>query len=251
MTGHAVAPDSVHVWRGFKAADKPYADFATFLGSVFVPACALLQPRAGLAAYIPSMVPPDSKPMTVPDQTALMFWTDKDQHDAAFKKVAVRAYSNLHGDAYDTKLSKANFPVRFGGTVAVEQPYFLVDQPADWMHGHVHHIVGARPESQSEDDFLAAISGWATGYAAGKSAGIDNVLLCVGNDYVALWEHAADADTPFAVGLDALVTPVLDKTAETYTPPAGLWDDWPGIDLTAHDCINIQLRRPPVPEASA
>jgi hypothetical protein len=250
MTGHAVAPDSVHVWRGFKAAAKPYADFATFLGSVFVPACALLQPRAGLAAYVPSMVPPAGKPPTVPDQTALMFWTDKNQHDAAFRKVAVRAYSNLHGDAYDTKLSKADFPIGFDGAVAPEQPYFLVDQPADWMHGHVHHVVGARPATQGEDDFQAAIAAWAKGYAASKAARIDNALLCMGRDYVALWEHAADADTPFAAGLAALVAPMLDRTAENYTPPAGLWDDWAGIDLIQHDCINIQLRRPPVPEAA-
>jgi hypothetical protein len=244
MTGHAVAPDSVHVWRGYKAAAKTDVAFAGFLGSIFVPACALLQPKAGLTAYVASMVPPANKPATMPDQTALMFWTDKGQHDAAFKKLGVRVYSNLHGDAYDTTRSKADFPIPFAGTVAVEQPYFLVDQPADWMQGFVRHIVGARRPDMSGEDFTAAMAEWAQGYSQSRNEGIDNALLCVGADYAALWEHAAHADTPFDAGFSNLVTPMLDRTAENYTPPAGLWDDWPGIDLTEHDCINFQLKRP-------
>jgi hypothetical protein len=211
---------------------------------VFVPACALLQPNAGLCAYVPTMVPQADKPAGVPDQTALMFWSDKDQHDKAFKTVAVRAYTNLHGDAYDTKRSSAQFPIAFAGTVAAEQPYFLVGQPADWMRGYIHHFVGARPPAQAPADFLAAIAAWAAGYAGRKAADIDNALLCAGNDYVVLWEHSASADTQFAAGIADLAVPSLDRVAENYRPPAGLWDDWPGIDLDAHDCINIQLDRP-------
>lgn len=244
MTSHPVAPDSVHVWRGYKAPQKAYADFSKFLGTVFVPSCALLQPNAGLCAYVPTMVPQTNKPAGVPDQTALMFWVDQDHYSGAFKKVAVRAYTNLHGDAYDTKISSAQFPIVFAGEVKGEQPYFLVDQKADWMLGHVYHFVGARPQSQSPADFLAAIAKWATGYSAHRSPAIDNALLCAGNDYVALWEHSSAADTPFGEGIDGLATSCLNRVAENYVPPATLWDDWPGIDLDTHGCINIQLVRP-------
>src|SRR5437870_879803 len=95
-----VAADSVHVWRGFKAASTTYDNFATFLGNVFVPACSLLQPNAGLRAYVPSMTSQENKPAAVPDQTALMFWADQAAYTNAFKTPAVRAYTNLHGGAY-------------------------------------------------------------------------------------------------------------------------------------------------------
>jgi hypothetical protein len=244
MKHHPIAPDSVHVWRGYKAAGKPYADFAQFLGNVFVPACALLQPRAGLCAYVPTMVPEANKPSGVPDQTALMFWRDQTAYSDAFKKLAVRAYTNLHGDAYDTKTSSAQFPVALAGAVKAEQPYFLIAQNADWMLGYVHHLVGARPQNQTSADFLAAVGNWAKDYATRRDSRIDNALLCAGNDYLALWEHSDVTDAAFAQGTDALATPCLKQVAENYKPPAGLWDDWPGIDLGAHGCINIQLERP-------
>ena len=72
-----VAPDSVHVWRGFKAEGKDWIDFAKFLGQVFIPTGSMLQPGAGLHAFIPSMPNQAGKPSTVPDQTALMFWTNQ------------------------------------------------------------------------------------------------------------------------------------------------------------------------------
>jgi hypothetical protein len=244
MKSYSVAPDSVHVWRGYKATQTSYADFSKFLGNVFVPACALLQPNAGLCAYVPSILPPETKYDGVPDQTALMFWWDQNAYNGAFKKLAVRAYTNLHGDAYDTKISSAQFPVLFAGEVKAEQPYFLIDQHADWMIGYVHHFVGARPKAQAPTEFLAAVSAWAEGYAGRKDGRIDNVLLCAGNDYVALWEHGASPDAKFAQGIEGLATACLNRVAENYMPPAGLWDDWPGINLDEHGCINIQLRRP-------
>jgi len=244
MSRHPVAPDSVHVWRGYKAPQKGYGDFSKFLGTVFVPSCALLQPNAGLCAYVPTMVPPVGKPAGVPDQTALMFWADQDHYAGAFKKVAVRAYTNLHGDAYDTTLSSAQFPVQFAGDLKAEQPYFLLNRKADWMLGYVYHFVGARPQSQAPKDFIAALATWASSYETHHKSSVDNALLCVGNDYVALWEHSATADGSFGHGIGNLATPCLDRVAENYVPPATLWDDWPGIDLDAHACINIQLVRP-------
>src|SRR6266436_6725454 len=124
MTGkpdpYSVAPNSVYVWRGFKAAGAAYADFAKFLGSVFVPACALLQPSVGLRAYLPTMVPQAGKPAAVPDQTALMFWATPQSHDLAAQAIAVRIYQNLHGDAYDMVRSKLpEVPIAFPTTAPI------------------------------------------------------------------------------------------------------------------------------------
>lgn len=240
-----VAPDSVHVWRGFRAPGKTYEEFAAFLGAVFVPACSLLQPNAGLRAYVPSMPSQNGKPPTVPDQTALMFWATQQAYSDAFKTVAVRAYTNLHGGGYGPG-SSAQFPVPLGRQVVAEQPYYLFDNPADWMLGTVRHLVGARPDAQTAEEFLAAIQTWAVRYQQGKPAGVDAALLCAGNDYVVFWEHWSEGQSVSGSpldGLSQLVTPYLNKVAEPVAPE-GLWEDWPGFDLTRQDCMNVQLPRP-------
>jgi hypothetical protein len=246
-TSRPVPSDAVHVWRGYKAAAISGDDFGKFLGGVFVPACALLQPRAGLHAYTPSMVPGGGTPTSPPDQTALMFWTDQQAYSDAFGTVAVRAYTNLHGGAYDTQRSKVGFPIPFAGAVAAEQAYHLFDGPADWMLGSVRHFVGAPPAGQAPDDFFKAVADWAVGYLRAPPEGVDAAILCAGPTYVAFWEHAAPGspDDPLALdSLKAVATPSLSRTAETYVPPSGLWSQWPGIDLSAHGCINVQLDRP-------
>ena len=247
-TPRPIAPDTVRVWRGYRGPDKSYADFASFLGSIFVPACALLQPRAGLVAYLPSMMSQDGKPATVPDQTALMFWATEQAHDAANGTVAVRAYQNLHGGAYDTSTSSSATPAAFDGAVVAEQPYHLLNGEADWMLGVVRHFVGGRPDAQDPGAWLAELGTWASDYAEKPPAGVDGALLCAGVGYVAFWEHAADGAATAGLELDqlaSLATPYLSKTAESVAPGAGLWDQWSGWDLTQHDCMNVQLDRAP------
>jgi hypothetical protein len=246
---HPVAPNAVHVWRGFRSTEKSYDDFAQFLGSVFVPACALLQPRAGLRAYLPAMPSQKDKPPSVPDQTALMFWKDAQAHDQAFKTVAVRAYTNLHGNVYQPGTTVQVPLVLDSSPLVIEQPYYLFDAPADWMLGSVRHFVGARPNTQSVTQFLAAVREWAVAFQKARPASVDGALICAGNDYVAFWQHSPEpekdgsASTPFD-DLPRLATSFLCKRAEPFRPPAGLWDAWSGIDLTQYDCINIQLERP-------
>lgn len=247
---YAVEPNSVYVWRGFKAAATSYGDFASFLGGVFVPGCALLQPEVGLRAYLPTMVPQANKPAAVPDQTALMFWATPQSHDLATQAIAVRIYQNLHGDAYDmvrSKLPEVPTALPGSGPIQAEQPYFLLNQKADWMKGSVHHLVGARRADLAQADFLNAAYQWASGFAKQPPDGIDAALLCCGNDYAVAWVHgpAANRDLSAALaGLAALTAPVLNAAPQPKKLPAGLWDSWPGLDLTKDTCINIQLKRP-------
>ncbi len=204
---YSVAPNSVYVWRGFKAAGAAYADFAKFLGSVFVPACALLQPSVGLRAYLPTMIPQAGKPAAVPDQTALMFWATPQSHDLAAQAIALRIYQNLHGDAYDMVRSKLpEVPIAFPTTAPIqaEQPYFLLNQPADWMRGSVHHLVGGRRSDLSATDFLNAVYQWATAFAEQPPQEIDAGLLCCGNDYLVAWVHSAMHTTALGTSLGGL-----------------------------------------------
>jgi hypothetical protein len=252
---YPVAPNAVYVWHGFKAADVDYGKFARLLGGVFVPACALLQPAVGLRAYLPTMVPQEDKPAAVPDQTALMFWATPQSHDLATHSIAVRIYQQLHGGVYDMSRSKSGVPVSITdapGRLQPDQPYFLVDQPADWMHGSVSHLVGARRLEMSPADFLTQAYQWAAILHREPSPGIDAALVCCVNDYIMAWVHSAQRTGNPAKVLDGLAdvtVPVLRQNPRALHITARLWDDWPGLDLTKDACLNIQLRRPPASEA--
>lgn len=249
-------PGSVYVWRGFMAPPpQTYAGFSGFLGSIFVPACALLQPPVGLRAYIPTMVPQANKPAAVPDQTALMFWDTPGSHDLANSTVAVRAYQNLHGGLYDMVRSHTpEVPQPLPATAAAftpEQPYYLFHNPADWMLGTVRHVVGARPPDMPVAGFLNAVYEWAVQFSSGQPANIDGALVCAGNDYAVAWVHSKKSYPAFNKilnGFSKLVQVQLDTTPRSTDLPAGLWNKWSGFDLSSpkYSSMNIQLNRPPV-----
>lgn len=253
---YPVAPNAVYVWRGFMAPGSAYAQFAQFLGSIFVPACALLQPPVGLRAYLPTMVPQNQKPPTVPDQTALMFWATPAVHDQANEAIAVRIYQQLHGDVYDMARSKLpEVPVALStvtGALQAEQPYFLFSQPADWMLGSVDHLVGSRRGDLDPASFLGGAYAWAAAFQGKPPAGVDAALVCCGSDYAVAWVHTKSKGTGLATALDglaALTVPVLRQNPTPLSLDAGLWDDWPGLDLTKDTCINVQFSRPPAARA--
>jgi hypothetical protein len=251
---YAVLPSSVYVWRGFKSPAKTYDQFAQFLGSVFVPACVLLQPPAGLRAYLPTMVPQDRKPAALPDQTALMFWAAPQAHDLATRAIAVRIYQSLHGDAYDPVRSHTpEVPVSIAtanGRLVPEQPYFLLNRTADWMLGEVDHLVGARRSDLTPANFLARVCAWAALFHADPPDEIDGALVCCGNDYAVAWMHGARHCTALSSALNELATltvPVLRTSPRALSLPAGLWNDWAGLDLTRDTCINLQFARTRAP----
>jgi hypothetical protein len=197
------------------------------------------------------MVPQAGKPAAVPDQTALMFWATPETHDLANRAIAVRIYQNLHGDAYDLARSHTpEVPVSIAGVtqLVAEQPYFLLDRPADWMLGEVEHLVAARRAEGTPADFLARVHGWAAALQAMPPDGVDGALVCCGSDYVVAWVHGTRRSPGMAgalEGLAALTQPVLRASPRPLSLPAGLWSDWPGLDLTKDSCINVQFARPP------
>jgi len=255
IISYPVAPNSVYVWRGFMSPPpQTYEAFASFLGSVFVPACALLQPAVGLRAYIPSMVPQKGKPAAVPDQTALMFWATPQSHDLANGAIAVRIYQNLHGDVYDMQRSHLPeipvlLPTSVDGVTA-EQPYYLFEDSADWMLGRVQHFVGARPENITPHAFLTSIYNWASTFKINTPKGIDAAIICCGNDYAVVWIHANNAIRNFSSllnGFSSLTKPQLNISPRSTSLNAGLWNKWAGIDLTLqkNTSLNIQFNRLP------
>jgi hypothetical protein len=245
-----VAPGSVHVWRGYKkGTDK---EFAKFLGQVFLPSGSLLQPNAGLHAFFPSLPSNDNKPDIVPDQTALMFWTDKQTYKEGFNKMAVRAYTNLHGDLYDTTKSKSGFPIFLEDKLEQEQPYFLINKKADWMISDVHHLVAQKSPDQDASDFMDMVLKWAKSVQENTPKGLNGTIICADKDYTVIWmcwEEGAD-QTKLIEELASKTKVWLNMESSKYTMPVGLWDNWvkdgepDGIPQKFPSSLSIQLDRP-------
>ena len=179
---------------GFRLPALSVDQFCSKLGSVFVPATVMMQIDAGLQSYLPS-VPAGlpQKPDTVPDETAILFWESPQTYWNGFTTLAVRTYTLTHNGVYITEnqRSRADFPALFTGALAIDQPVCLFDKPADWMHGSVSHLVGARPASQDPDAFRAAVTD-ALGQIQ-RAVALDGAIACVGSDYLVYWELGKSA----------------------------------------------------------
>jgi hypothetical protein len=240
----AIPPDGVKVWRGFRSPSLAQADFLTKLGQVFIPATVELQVAIGLDAYLPTVPAglPD-KPDGVPDESALIFWNSQQTYADGFETLAVRTYTLTHGAVYTPKpASDAQFPVPFAGQLVSNQPYYLVDQPADWMHESPAHALVGRPDSQSPDEFHAAYAEL-VGSIQG-SAGLDGGIVCAGDDYLVFWALGSDA----AAAAEQVIGAAGGGWTHLATPeptslPAGLWDVWPGMTVEPGASFNMQFKR--------
>lgn len=247
---YPVPPNSVYVWRGFMNGTD-YSKFINFLGSIFVPACALLQPKVGLRAYIPSLVPQEKKAAAMPDQTALMWWANDQAHDQANRCLAVRAYQNLHGDAYDmTKSKLPEIPVLMPTGIdqfIIEQPYYLFSNVADWMLGSTKHSVFGKPPTMDTKSFLLIAYDFAISLQQTKNKNIDGAIVCCGSEYLAIWVHFRPNGrlTPVFDSIKKSLVAQLDIVSKNLELKAGLWNDWPGIDFTkpVNQSINFQFTR--------
>jgi hypothetical protein len=237
------AADAVRVWRGFRNPSMALPDFFARLGTVFIPATVLMQIDAGLSAYIPSVFAGlDGKPDTVPDETAILYWESQDTYTHGFDTLAVRTYTLTHGAVY-TPTSGAAFPVHFTGQLAANQPYHLTTSPNDWMHGQVHHLVGARPDPQRPEDFRAAVQSVLAGFDQTGAAG---AIVCAADDHIVYWELHTDADTAKSGLVNQLAELLGWSHRATATPTAldhGLWDPWPGLQVDPGTSLNMQFRR--------
>lgn len=248
-----VSPDSVRVWRGWRLQKSendepiPIDYFYSKLGTVFVPATVLMQIDAGLHSYIPT-VPGglSGKPDLVPDETAILFWSSEQSYWNGFNKLAVRTYTLTHGGVY-TPQSRADLPTLFAGTLAFDEPVYLFNKKADWMHGTVNHLVAGRAPQVDPQAFQTAIASVLT--TIQNQVPLDGAIACIGNDYLVYWElRPTDAGTPTpATGIPILQAAINGwnqsfTAAPTYLP-IGLWDTWAGMDVRAGSSFNMVFKR--------
>jgi hypothetical protein len=224
-------------------------EFLSKLGSVFVPATVKLQIQAGLHAYVPT-IPAGlaDKPDGVPDETAILFWESQQTYWDGFTTLAVRTYTLTHGGVYTSTNpeSRADFPSLFGGTLERNQPVHLFGDAADWMHGTVTHLVASRPDATGPSDFRAEIARVLEQIQ--REVQIDGAIACVGDDYLLYWELSALARGSVAPRQGIPLVQALVDWHHVFTPaptflPIGLWDGWPGLDVSSGSSFNMQFER--------
>lgn len=251
MTDHRlVQPDAVRVWRGFRLPSLELSQFHARLGTVFIPATVLMQINAGLCAYA-ATVPAGlrGKPDSVPDETAIVFWESQATYWSGLSRLAVRSYALIHSGVYLAlhNQSRADFPVAFTGVLTADQPVYLFDRAADWMHGAVTHVVAARPAKLSPNAFLSCAAGVLATIKA--SVPLDGAIACAGADYLVYWElgPVADDARPGPSGVPLLQAALTDWcqrfTAAPTALPGGLWDEWSGMDVRAGSSFHLQFKR--------
>jgi hypothetical protein len=251
-----VAPGAVRVWRGFRLPTLTLADFYAKLGSVFVPATVKFQIHAGLHSYTPT-VPAGlpGKPDYVPDETAVLYWKSEQTYWNGFTRLSVRTYTLTHNGVYVTSgspLSRADFPVAFSGvdSLNVDAPVFLFHQDADWMKGTIRHIVAERPRSMEMPKFKQAIAEALTQIQK-LTPQLDGAVACIGDEYLVYWELGAMAPgvkNPVS-GIEILQK-MLTGWSQVFNPaptyiPVGIYDEWPGMNVTAGSSFNMQFDRDP------
>jgi len=236
--------DAVRVWRGFRTPSMSQADFFDRLGTVFVPATVEMQIAVGLDTYVPT-IPAGmaGKPDTVPDETAILFWDSQQTYHDGFLTLAVRTYTLTHGAVY-TPSSRADFPLSFDGQMSAEQPYYLVPRSADWMKGTVTHLVGGRPSAVTPDQFRANVAGALT--AIQQQAELAGAIACAGDDYLVFWaltDGGAEAGRDSAASLAKQCDWSHLFAPQPTSLPCGLWDRWPGMQITSGSSFNMQFKR--------
>ncbi|UCE62166.1 MAG: hypothetical protein JSU63_10740 [Phycisphaerales bacterium] len=235
-----VAPDAVRVWRGFRLSHLSQAEFFKKLGSFFIPGTVQIQLPVGLTAYLPSVLPKD-KPSEAPDEIALVFYEVKQAYDDAKKTVGGRAYSDLHGLAFDLNRSMSGFPDPYKGTLVEDEKYHLFNEPVDWQHGVVKTFVGVRERGNS---FHEEVANWLTGVQ--QNEGPDGAIVSASRNFVVYWEHWSDAKMAKSSRMSELrewLKPVYEKIIEPFELPQRLWDEYVGVEVSGGESFNFQFER--------
>ncbi len=236
-----VAPNAVQVRIGFSASPDR-GRFLADLGRTVLPARVALGRSMGLTACF-SAVPPKDSPAGCPDEVGLDFYESPAVHERTASTAGGRA-SSLLGEALFRGGSWSAFPRRYAGEVAAGSCYHLHDDDVDWHHGEVRLLLAARRPDTPVGDFHAAVARVLD--AMDEPVNRDGALAAVGEDFLALWQHASagsrDAgEVPPA--LESVAAVVLNQSHRAEDAKAGLTDRWQGLKLQGGDCLNLVFER--------
>lgn len=238
------------VFRGYRRADVPAAEFSRVLSEKFVPALPRALAGKGLTAYLPAL-PPAGATTGTPDEIALVAY----QSEAIYQSLGTlpegKAYQALHWDFFDKERTRTGGAVPFLGELTAEVPVDVLNRPVDWQAGHTAVFVGARQASVLPRQFLEQLSKHVElvkNAFAGK--GLDGYLVAANEDREVAWLHwsskeamgaAMAAPEGVRVQADAgrLMTTVMWSEAVPFQG-----------SLEPGQAVNVLFDRTPVPTES-
>ncbi len=186
-----VAPDSVRVWRGYKANSIDNSRFFKLLGTVFIPGTPLFQAPLGLTAYLPAILSADA-PDFIPDEIALVFYKSKEKYKETFKTIAGRAYGALHGTVFSfskEKRSTSAWPKLLKDIFVFDTPYYLFNLPIDWQKGIAVLYVAGNTPGMTKTDFKNSLFQYLKRLQKTRPIGLDGAIVVATGSYFIYWEH--------------------------------------------------------------
>lgn len=149
------------VFRGYRRADVPAADFVRKLGLTFIPAAPQTHQKNGLIAYVPAVLP-TTAPAGTPDEIAIVVYESAEVYAVARATPEGKAYSDLHWTLFEEPTPKgrtrSHSAVLFDRELEVDEPVDVIKKYVDWQKGHTTVFVGARAEGIPADRFAAEVS---------------------------------------------------------------------------------------------
>jgi hypothetical protein len=237
-----VPADAVRVFRGRKSSAFSHTAFVEKLGIVFMPLTVQMQRRYGLSAYLPAVLP-ETKPGSLPDEIALVFYRTKESYQEAKRCVGGRAYSELHQLVFDMPQSPSNFPEILVSTVQASKAYHLFPKSVDWQNGTSRLSVGVVRAGITKDGFLNGISQVALALQKNRGS-VDAVIFCTGDDWVVWWEHSSDAAPDDSFRFPEVADDIFSSFARPVRIPVSLVRPYAGVSLNSQgDFVNFQFPR--------
>jgi hypothetical protein len=213
--------DTYHrFWRGMKSSNLNWAQFETGLNQVFIPATVQTGSGKGMIGYEPVLFEGSHG---LPDEIALVSYSDKATYDSLYSTAAGKAYQNLHWSYFDQSSSHSLVPQPYVGAVDLEQAYDLVPSYDEWMKNTTTVAVFFRaPQEVSTDYLKRAQEHIDHDLASDAQNGVfDRVILISGNYWIE-YESASSA-----LGSDSgadLLIPIQNEAPDDaqITPGAGI-----------------------------
>jgi len=188
-----------------------WAQFQAGLNQIFIPATVQTGAGKGMIGYQPIL--PEGAP-ELPDEIALVSYTDQNAYSELFSTESGKAYQNLHWQYFDRSASHSVVPEPFAGSVEIEHAYDLYPRYAAWMSNSTTVFVFLRANGESSLTFLKrAQEHLSQATRSDPGTGVLDRVALISKDY---WIEYVSAVAAFRSEPEAdLVIPVENASRDT------------------------------------
>lgn len=135
--GSVSAAPYYRFWRGWKLDQLSRPQFENGLNAGFISSTVRVGAGRGLIGYLPVLLPAVASSHSLPDEVALVVYSNEVDYNAIRSTAEGKAYADSHWLWFDkNKGSKSLTPERYQGVVENEKAYDVLQSNADWKQGH-------------------------------------------------------------------------------------------------------------------